>query len=160
MFPKNVLLLGVGNTLLTDEGFGVAAVNYLQKSQTWPDNVRLLDGGTLGFTLMAEIQDCDFLVVLDVVLGGEKPGTIYLLEGDDLRRSASFRDSTHQTDLLDTLQACELIGKRPEAIAFGLQPFDCQSLHVGLSEGAARALPGFCQKVMDELRQRGLMPLA
>ena len=69
MAEPRVLVLGVGNILLSDEGFGVAAVKRLERDYTWPDNVRLLDGGTLGLFLMPEIMDADFLVVLDVVLG-------------------------------------------------------------------------------------------
>ena len=77
--------MGVGNILLTDEGFGVRAVEYLQANYTWPENVRLEDGGTQGLLLMSTLMDCDTLVVLDVVLGPEKPGTSYMLEGAYLR---------------------------------------------------------------------------
>ena len=102
--------MGVGNILLTDEGFGVRAVEYLQANYTWPENVRLEDGGTQGLLLMSTLMDCDTLVVLDVVLGPEKPGTIYMLEGEDLRKSleatkaamqdmqASLRESIDEVD--------------------------------------------------------------
>ena len=96
MEQKRILIMGVGNILLTDEGFGVRAVEHLQANYAWPENVRLLDGGTQGLMLMTELMDCETLVVLDVVLGPEKPGTVYLLEGEDLRKSLSFRDSMAQ----------------------------------------------------------------
>ena len=127
------MIMGVGNILLTDEGFGVRAVEYLQANYTWPDNVRLEDGGTQGLLLMSTLMDCDTLVVLDVVLGPEKPGTIYMLEGEDLRKSLSFRDSMHQTDLLDTLITCSMAGHDVEAVVFGLQPFDYHTMQVGLT---------------------------
>ena len=98
MSDQKVLILGVGNILLTDEGFGVRAAAYLEEHYRWPDNVTLMDGGTQGLMLMSELMDCDFLVVLDVVLGPREPGTIYRLEGENLRQSLSFRDSMHQTD--------------------------------------------------------------
>lgn len=157
MNNKKVLILGVGNILLTDEGFGVQAVEYLEEHYTWPAHVRLMDGGTQGLMLMPEIQDCDLLVVLDVVLGPEKPGTVYLLEGEDLRKSLSFRDSMHQTDLLDTLITCELAGHRPKALVIGLQPFDYQTMHVGLSPNAQALLPQFCRKAVEELARRGIV---
>ena len=103
-----VLIMGVGNILLRDEGFGVAAVNHLEKNYYWPENVRLQEGATQGLLLMSELEECDLLVVLDVVLGGKEPGTVYLLENEDLSRSLSFQGSMHQTDLLQTLQVCEL----------------------------------------------------
>lgn len=160
MTPPRILIMGVGNVLLCDEGFGVRAVAYLEEHYDWPENVRFLAGETGGIMLMPEIQSCDLLVVLDVVLGGEAPGTVYLLENDDLRKSLSFRDSMHQTDLLDTLATCELAGHRPEALAFGLQPFDYHSMTMQLSPQAEAMLPTFCRKVVDELQRRGIPALA
>ena len=156
METPRVLLLGVGNILLSDEGFGVAAVERLERDYVWPDTVRLLDGATQGLMLMPDIMDCDLLVVLDVVLGPEAPGTIYLLEGEDLRRSLSFRDSMHQTDLVDTLVSCELAGHRPHAVVFGIQPRDWQTLSPELTPELEARLPEFCAKVVAELGRRGI----
>ncbi|MCD7984347.1 MAG: HyaD/HybD family hydrogenase maturation endopeptidase [Desulfovibrio sp.] len=157
MDDKRILILGVGNILLTDEGFGVRAVEYLETHYRWPEQVRLMDGGTQGLMLMPELLECDFLVVLDVVLGPEAPGTVYLLEGEDLRKSLSFRDSMHQTDLLDTLITCHLAGHRPEAVVIGLQPFDYKTMQVGLSPQAQALLPGFCRKAVEEMARRGIV---
>lgn len=151
-----VLILGVGNTLLTDEGFGMRAVAWLRDRYDWPANVTLQEGGTQGLMLMTAIQECSVLIVLDVVLGGQEPGTIYLLENEDLRKSLSFRDSMHQTDLVDTLATCELIGCRPRTIAFGLEPYDFRTMHPEISPQAEARLPEFCRKVVAELARRGL----
>ena len=136
-----VLIMGVGNILLRDEGFGVAAVNHLEKNYYWPENVRLQEGATQGLLLMSELEECDLLVVLDVVLGG----------------SLSFQGSMHQTDLLQTLQVCELAGCRPQCLAFGLQPFDWRTMQVGLSPEAEAMLPVFAEKVVAELARRGIV---
>ena len=106
---------------------------------------------------MSELEECDLLVVLDVVLGGKEPGTVYLLENDDLSRSLSFQGSMHQTDLLQTLQVCELAGCRPQCLAFGLQPFDWRTMQVGLSPEAEAMLPVFAEKVVAELARRGIV---
>jgi hydrogenase maturation protease len=156
---RRVLILGVGNILLTDEGFGVRAVERLQQRHVWPENVRLLDGGTQGLMLMHDILECDLLVVLDIVLGGEAPGTVYLLEGEDLRKSFSFRDSMHQTDLLDTLLTCELAGHRPRAVVIGLEPLDYKTAGVGLTPQTEARLPEFCAKALAELARRGIEPV-
>ena len=157
MKEKRILVLGVGNILLRDEGFGVRALEYLQQHYTWPENVRLIDGGTQGLMLMSELQECDMVIVLDVVLGPEVPGTVYLLEGEDLRKSLSFRDSMHQTDLVDTLISCELAGHRPEAVVIGLQPFDYKSMQVELTPQAQALLPEFCRKAVAEMARRGIV---
>lgn len=156
MSEQNVLILGVGNILLTDEGFGVRAVEYLEAHYRWPDNVTLMDGGTQGLMLMSELMDCDFLVVLDVVLGPKEPGTIYRLEGENLRQSLSFRDSMHQTDLLDTLATCELAGHRPSAVVFGIQPLDYKTMDLNLTAEIQAKLPEFCEKVVAELALLGI----
>ena len=152
-----ILILGVGNILLRDEGFGVAAVDYLKEAYHWPENVRLQEGATQGLLLMSELEACDLLVVLDVVLGGKEPGTVYLLENEDLSRSLSFQGSMHQTDLLQTLQVCELAGCRPQCLAFGLQPFDWRTMQVGLSPEVQAMLPVFAEKVVAELARRGIV---
>ncbi len=156
MSEQKVLILGVGNILLTDEGFGVRAAAYLEAHYRWPDNVTLMDGGTQGLMLMSELMDCDLLVVLDVVLGPKEPGTIYRLEGENLRQSLSFRDSMHQTDLLDTLATCELAGHRPNAVVFGIQPLDYKSMDLNLTSEIQAKLPEFCEKVVAELALQGI----
>lgn len=157
MNDKRILILGVGNILLTDEGFGVRAVEYLEAHYRWPAHVRLMDGGTQGLMLMPELQECDFLVVLDVVLGPEAPGTVYLLEGEDLRKSLSFRDSMHQTDLVDTLIYCDLAGHRPDAVVIGMEPADYHTMEIGLTPVCQARLPDLAGKVVEELRARGVI---
>ncbi|MGN0009126.1 MAG: HyaD/HybD family hydrogenase maturation endopeptidase [Desulfovibrionaceae bacterium] len=153
---ENVLILGVGNLLMRDEGFGVRAVELLEKDYLWPENVRLLEGGTMGMMLMPDMQDCHRLIVLDAVLCGQQPGTICVLEGENLRKSLGFRDSTHQTDLVDILICCELAGHRPETLVYGMEPFDWQSFIPELTPEARALLPEFCAKVVRDLRARGL----
>jgi hydrogenase maturation protease len=153
---EKILVLGVGNILQTDEGIGVRAVQRLQERYFFPDNVRLVDGGTLGMGLMSELMDCGRVYVLDAVLGGGEPGSLYRLEGDSLRKSMGFRDSMHQTDLLDTLTYCELAGTRPQAVVFGMQPADYRTLGADLSPVVRERLPLLCDLLLEELRKRGV----
>lgn len=153
---EKVLVLGVGNMLFTDEGIGVRAVELAEKRHVFPDNVTLLDGGTLGMGLMDALLDCDVAFVLDAVLGGDEPGSLYRLTGDDLRKSVSFRDSMHQTDLVDTLIYCDLIGHRPEAVVLGMEPVDYQTMGTELSPLAAQRLPLLVDLLIRELKARGV----
>lgn len=159
MDHKKILILGVGNTLLTDEGFGVRAVEYLQSHYSWPGNVRLMDGGTQGLMLMTELLSCDLLIVLDIILGPEKPGTVYCLEGESLRKSLGFRDSIHQLDLVDTLITCRMAGHDIRALVFGIQPFDYHSMHPELTPELRELLPKFCDKVVAALPEHGITAL-
>ncbi len=153
---ERILVLGVGNILFTDEGIGVKALEWLDRGYDFPRKVCLADGGTLGMRLMDAILECDRLYVLDAVLGGEAPGTLYRLADEDLRKSLSFRDSLHQTDLVDTLICCELIGHRPEVVVYGMEPAEYQAMSLGLSPVCAERLPALGAALVEELRSLGL----
>lgn len=157
---KKILILGVGNILLRDEGIGVRAVEYLQDQYIWPEHVRLLEGGTQGMMLMGAMQDCDLLLVLDAVLGDGPAGSLYRLKGDDLRQSLGFKDSMHQTDLVDTLICCQLNGHSPESVVLGMQPEDWHSLEVGLSPNIAARIPDLCRMALEELQKHHIQPIA
>ncbi|MBD5642135.1 MAG: hydrogenase maturation protease [Desulfovibrio sp.] len=153
---KRILILGVGNTLLGDEGFGVHAVRYLERHFDWPANVRLVDGGTLGLLLLAELMECDLAIILDVALGGHAPGTFYQLDAADLNPALSIRQSMHQTSLGDTLISCELAGHKPEALIYAMEPFDIQNARACLTRQAEKKLPQFCARVVAELGKAGI----
>lgn len=121
---KKILVLGVGNILLRDEGVGVRVVEKLLREYDFTDNVTLLDGGTLGMRLIDPILQSEYLVVVDAVLGDGQPGDVYRLTGDDLRRSLAFKNSLHQADLVETLVYCDMLGNRPETVVIGVQPVD------------------------------------
>jgi len=153
--PQGILVLGVGNILYTDEGAGVRCVEMLQEHYDFSDNVTLIDGGTLGTKLMDPIMKCEKLIVVDAVLGGDEPGSVYRLTGEDLRKSLAFCNSLHQTDLVDTLILCELTGHRPDAVVIGIEPFDYKSLAVELSSEVQQILPKVTEIVLKEIRDSG-----
>ncbi|MFP5259176.1 MAG: HyaD/HybD family hydrogenase maturation endopeptidase [Acidobacteriota bacterium] len=153
--PKKILILGVGNILYTDEGVGVRAVERLIETYDFSDNVTLMDGGNLGMRLMQPIMESDYCIVLDAVLGGDVPGTVYRLTGDNLRKSLAFKDSMHQSDLVDTLIYCELIGKRPDTVVIGMEPFDYETMAVELSPTVAARIPVMLDVALKELAEAG-----
>ena len=148
----SLCILGVGNTLLTDEAFGVRAMECLRDGWIWPEGVDFVDGG---MGLMPLLLDYGRVVVLDIVRGQCAPGTVYLLENEDMRKSASFHDSTHETDLVDLLLRCELMGRRPEAFVVGFEPFDFSRMSLEMTPGAQAGLPVFCEKAAAEIARRG-----
>ena len=152
---QKILVLGVGNILFTDEGVGVRAVEALAEGYEFSGNVELMDGGTLGTRLMEPIINTDFLIVVDAVLGDGEPGSIYRLTGDDLRKSLAFKNSLHQSDLVDTLIYCEFIGNRPEAVIVGMEPKDYQTMAVEMSTVAQERQPHFVQAVLKEIEAAG-----
>jgi len=152
---KRILVLGVGNILFTDEGIGVSAADQILSRYELSDNVTVMDGGTLGTRLMDPMMNCDLLIVIDAVLGDGPAGSIYRLTGEDLRKSLAFKDSMHQTDLVDTLIMCEIVGTRPEAVILGMEPLDYHTLNVGISEVAKERQEALIGFVLEEIVKAG-----
>jgi hydrogenase maturation protease len=152
---RKILILGVGNILYADEGVGVRAVERLIEAYEFSDNVTLMDGGNLGMRLMQPLMDSDYCIVLDAVLGGDQPGSIYRFTGDDLRKSLAFKDSMHQSDLVDTLIYCELVGKRPETVVIGMEPYDFKNMSIELTDIVADRLPAMLDIALKELAEAG-----
>jgi hydrogenase maturation protease len=152
---RRILLLGVGNILYRDEGVGVHALRLLEQNYRFSDNVTLTDGGVMGKLLMAVLMEHEAVVVLDAVLGGEKAGTVYRLEGEGLRKSLGFHDSQHQVDLVDTLISCGLIGNRPETVVIGMEPENYTEPGTELTPTCAAALPKLVKHALEELQAAG-----
>ncbi len=124
MEHKRILVLGVGNILLRDEGVGVRVVEALQQRFSFSPNVELMDGGALGLRLLDPIFSADYVIVVDAVQYGSSPGTLYRLPAEALNARVTFKNSIHQLDMLETLAYAELLGNRPETVVIGVEPED------------------------------------
>ncbi len=122
--PPPVLILGIGNVLWADEGFGVRAVEYLHRYWRLPDNVRVVDGGTQGLYLLDQVQAASILVILDAIDYGLEPGTIKLIEDDAVPSYLGAKKvSLHQTGFQEVLATAQLLGQCPERLLLaGVQP--------------------------------------
>jgi hydrogenase maturation protease len=120
----SILILGIGNILLRDEGVGVRVAEQLQKIPL-PENVEALDGGTSGADLLDIIAGLDKLIVVDAAESDRQPGTILKFTADDLAPPNQANISLHQFGLAETLHAAKLIGCQPkQTIIFGVVPAD------------------------------------
>ena len=121
----SVLVLGIGNTLLTDEGVGVRIVEHLEADRNTPPDVQCLDGGTLSFTLAGPIEDSERLIVVDAAELGAAPGTVRCFEGEamDAFLGGNRKRSVHEVSLLDLMAVSHLSGQLPGHRALvGVQP--------------------------------------
>ncbi len=155
MERKRILVLGVGNILLHDEGIGVRVVEELQAQYDFSDNVELFDGGTLGLRLLDPIAQTDHLIVVDAVQNGEPPGTIYRLGVEDLNKRITFKNSLHQLDLVETLAYAEVLGNRPDAVIVGIEPADISPWGLELTEIVQGRMADLCEQVLKEIQQAG-----
>lgn len=112
---KRIGILGLGNLLLCDEGFGVHFINYLTERYEIPDHYSVLDGGTAGIMLAPYMEDVDLLFVIDTVAVKAEPGSIHHFTGEEVRvGNIRFKMSPHQVGLLEVLELCKLREKAPE----------------------------------------------
>jgi hydrogenase maturation protease len=118
---KKILVMGVGNILLMDEGAGVYAVQKLQ-CEDWPENVEIVDGGTFTQDIFHILEGYDYLLVLDIVHAGGNPGDIYVFSEEDLVQNEDQRLSLHDVDLIDSLNMAEMVGSRPVMRVVGIEP--------------------------------------
>lgn len=146
-----ITILGVGNILLKDEGVGVRVIEHLDKHYTFPDNVRLVDGGVLGVRLMGLIGSTDFLIVVDAVCNRGLPGTMYRLADDQVPRRVLAKQSMHQLDLPEVLALCAAIDKNPQVVVVGVEPEDITTMDVALTPAIAARIPDLSAMVLAEL---------
>jgi len=130
MNPK-LSLIGLGNILLRDEGVGVHAVEALRKNFDFSEDVRLLDGGTLGLDLLLWIEGMERIVFIDAVDFKKAPGTIAIIENEDLPSFLAPKLSLHHVGLSDLLFASSFMGTKPSQITLiGIQP---EKIEIGLT---------------------------
>jgi hydrogenase maturation protease len=122
----SVLILGIGNVLWADEGFGVRVVETLAANYRFGSNVRLLDGGTQGIYLVDQVRWADVLVVFDAVDYGLPPGTLKRVEGAEVPKFMGAKKmSLHQTGFQEVLALADLLGEFPEhLLLIGVQPVE------------------------------------
>ena len=120
----SVLILGIGNVLWADEGFGVRCVETLHRRYSFPANVTLMDGGTQGIYLVQHVQAADVLVVFDAIDYGLEGGEMRLIEGNDVPNFMGAKKmSLHQTGFQEVLATSRLLGGYPEKLLLvGVQP--------------------------------------
>lgn len=148
---SKLLVLGIGNMLLTDDGVGVFAAQKLLE-ETWPEHIAVREGGTFTQDIFYSFGGYSHLLVLDVVHAGGEPGSLYRLEEDALVKDEKQRLSIHDIDLLDSLRMAELYFKsRPRMRVLGMEPADYTTWNIGLSPACEAAFPAYMDMVRSEI---------
>ena len=151
----NVLVMGVGSILMTDEGVGIRAIEELERRYRFPENVQLLDGGTSGIELLSHISGRECLVIIDAIRGGHPPGTVLRVEGEDVPAKFMTRISPHQLGISDLLAAATLTGEVPKKLVlFGIEPKEIV-MGIGLSDEVRASLGRLVEVVVQELEMMG-----
>ncbi|MCK4778493.1 MAG: HyaD/HybD family hydrogenase maturation endopeptidase [Actinomycetia bacterium] len=150
---KKIVVLGIGNILLKDEGIGIRVIEELQKEK-FPPQVEIIDGGTGGLNLLSNIDRADVMIVVDCVQGGGEPGDIYEFKPEDIDKQNSgwAIKSLHDIGFLDVLNMSSFMNKKegPETIIFGVEPLEIES-GIGLNEVVEKKIPRLKELVREEI---------
>jgi hydrogenase maturation protease len=153
-----VLVLGVGNLLLSDDGIGVHTIRRLLERPELPEGVRIVDGGTAGLDLLHHLEGISHLLIIDAIENSQPPGTLMRLEGEDVPAHLALKMSPHQIGLPDMLFAAKLRDIYPDQVViWGVQPATTE-VGLELSPSVAAQVDVLVEKVIGELARWGLEP--
>ena len=157
--PANILVLGIGNVLWADEGFGVRCVEVMADRFAFPTHVRLLDGGTQGLYLLPFMEESDALIVFDAVDYGLEPGTMKVVEGDEVPAFMGAKKmSLHQTGFQDVIATAQLMGYCPEEMMLiGCQPVELEDYGGGLRPLVASRIDPALEIALKKLADWGAL---
>lgn len=151
-----VTVLGIGNIILKDEGFGVRVAETLDAKYIFPDNVQVIDGGTLGMELMRFLMGTKKLLILDSINGGQEAGTTFRFADKEVIEHFNDKLSAHEVGIQDVLAFLAVSGKAiPEVVVIGAQPYDLGA-GVGLSPDMEKLLPVIADRAVEELQRWGI----
>lgn len=150
MHSPKIMVMGVGNILLSDEGLGVRFLDEL-KSKKLPENVEILEGGTAGLELVHLIQEVDFLIIVDAVNAQAEPGALFRFHPENIKMFPKQCEvSFHQIGIIDVLSMAKVLGQVPQTLVFAIQP---KSLEWGLdiSPEIQALFPRLTEFVLNEI---------
>ena len=156
-----VLVLGIGNILWADEGFGVRCVEAMAGAYRFGPNVTLLDGGTQGIYLVDQVREADVLVVFDAVDYGLPAGTLKRVEGDAVPKFMGAKKmSLHQTGFQEVLAMADLLGDYPEhLLLIGVQPVALEDFGGSLRPEVKGRIAPAIDLALEYLAELGVEPL-
>jgi len=156
MTTPEILVLGLGNIIMRDEGLGVRACERLTRRYRLPDYVNVLDGGTLGLDLLPYLDGVTDLLIIDAVSAGAPPGSLVRLENEQIPQALALKMSMHQVGLQELLAVMALRGQTPpRVVLWGMEPLILEP-GLDLSEPVLANLDTLVASVVAELRSWGI----
>jgi hydrogenase maturation protease len=156
MYAVDVMVLGIGCTLYSDEGFGVRVVEKMQREYEFSDKALLVDGGVLGVNLLGVISKPNHLIVVDAIRNKGNPGDLYRLAGDQIPARIRAKNSLHQVDFLEALTLCQALDHVPETVIIGVEPEDIDTMCVDLTPVTQKKVDDVIAMVLAELDRLGV----
>lgn len=156
---KKIGIVGIGNLICGDEGFGIHTIRYLEENYIFPDNVLLHDAGTAGIYLSPILEECDPVLVIDVVDIDAEPGSMHYYSIEDIKfGNIQTKMSPHQLGVLEILEICKLRDAAPECVEFYcVVPQDLDT-SIELSDTVAPCVAQIAEQILKRLEELGIQP--
>jgi hydrogenase maturation protease len=156
IYSPEIMILGIGSILFSDDGFGIQVAQRLEKEYEFPDNVLVVDGGVLGINLLGVISKPRHLIVVDTMRNQGKPGDLYRIEGEAIPERIRAKNSLHQVDFLEALTLCQALDNVPKTVIIGIEPEDIQTLSLVLTPTLQAQVEPVVGMVLNELERLGI----
>ena len=156
VYATDIMVLGIGCILYSDEGFGVRVVEKMERQYEFPANLLLVDGGVLGVNLLGVISKPKHLIVVDAIRNKGKPGDLYRLEGDAIPERIRAKNSLHQVDFLEALTLCQALDHVPQTVILGVEPLDIETQSLDLTPPILAQVDPVIEMVLAELERLGV----
>lgn len=158
MKNTRLLVLGIGNILWADEGFGVRCVEALNAAFEFGDDVTVLDGGTQGLYLLPFLEDARYLIVFDAVDYSKQPGEMVIARDDEVPRFMGVKKmSLHQTGFQEVIACASLAGRLPESMMLiGVQPEQLEDFGGSLRDIVKAQIPRALEVALEQAKQWGV----
>ena len=154
---KYLTILGLGNILMGDDGFGVHFLRwFMEQHPSVPDNVLLMDGGTLGYTLLDTICSCDHLIVIDVLKLTDTPGNIYRFTRKEIEDHLPPPTSVHEVKFADVMCKADMLGEMPDTVFLCIVPEQYQEMNLHLTPVLQNKFPIVEQALLQEMTRLGI----
>ena len=156
MQKKNIVI-GVGNMLFKDEGIGIYASEYISQNYEFDNkDLEIIDGGTLGFKLMAYFQEYDNVIILDTVSIEDEVGGIYRLPSDVLLGLGTYRKTAHEVEIVEMLEIVSVLDSHANVTIIGIIPEDIISVEIGLTQSMENRFEEFILNSIKEIESLGI----
>ena len=155
---RQVTILGLGNILLQDEGFGVHFIRWIGDRWKFPGTVELVEGGVMAYGLLGAVCGCEHLVVIDVLKTDDVPGSVYRFTLAEIEPKLPPPTSAHEVQFLDVLCKAEMLDEAPEVIFLCVVPENIRDMDMEMSPLMREKFPLVEELLMKELALHGIRP--
>ena len=153
---RKITILGLGNILLEDEGFGVHFVRAIGEKYRFDDNVQVVDGGTLAYKLLDVICSSDHVILIDTIKLDDTPGSLYRFTREEMELHMPPPTSAHEVEFMDVLYQADLMGELPETTFLCIVPEHYGSMVLQMTRTMVDSFAPMEALLLDELRALGV----